>query len=361
MSTRRIEDAISDWLVDEAPGPFPDRLFREALDEARASRQRRRSPWPELAIPRVGRAAVLVGTLIAVAAIAVAAWAVDPSRQSIGGPGATATPSPTVDEIAFQRTSAGNSDIFVADLDPSGGPPLAERRLTTDPAVDGEPNWSPDGTRIAFTRGPETAGDVYVMNADGSNPTRLTTSPAGDRQPAFSPDGELIAFLRFEDPDYFDIYLMDADGTNQEILFHVDGLFVSGPAWSPNGTALYFNQDASSGGQIDIVRLDLDRGERTGIAAAPGDDSSFALSPDGTTIAFQSDRSPGGIFLMDADGSNVRHLVGSSTVGLPMSWAPDGERLVFAEQDGWLWLVQADGTGLTRWVEGEQPAWRPNL
>jgi Tol biopolymer transport system component len=359
MSTRRIEDAISDWLVDEAPGPFPDRLFREALDEARSS-HRRRSRWPALAIPRVGRIAALAGALIVVAAIAVAAWAGDPSRHSIGGQDATATPSPTIDEIAFQRMSDRSWDVFVATLDPSGGPPLVERQLTTDGAADGEPNWSPDGARIAFTRGPKTSGDVYVMNADGSNLTRLTTSPAGDRQPAFSPDGKQIAFLRFEDPDYFDIYVMDADGSNQRLVFHEDGLYVGTPRWSPDGQSLFFNLDASAGGELDIVRLDLATGDRVPIRTTPGDDSVFALSPDGTTIAFQSDRSPGGLFLMDIDGSSVRHLVGSSTKGEPMSWAPDGERLVFADESPYLWLVRADGTGLTRWVEGEQPAWRPN-
>ncbi|NIM52763.1 MAG: translocation protein TolB, partial [Gemmatimonadales bacterium] len=79
------------------------------------------------------------------------------------------------------------------------------------------PAWSPDGTRIAFDRDSEdTNREIYVMDADGSNPVRLTSHPADETFPAWSPDGRWIAFEsnRVEDGGWQEIYVMRADGSN---------------------------------------------------------------------------------------------------------------------------------------------------
>ena len=123
---------------------------------------------------------------------------------------------------------------------------------------------------------------------------------------------------------------------------------------------MVFNKIEADGDGIDIVRLDLATSEESPIAVDPGDDSSFAFSPDGQTIAFQSDRETGGIFLMDADGNNARHVYGSFTKGVPITWTPDGEHLVFGEADGWLYLVPSSGGEPVKWTEGDgSVAWRP--
>jgi TolB protein len=198
------------------------------------------------------------------------------------------------------------------------------------------------------------------MDADGGNVTKLTNSPEGEDSAAFSPDGSEIVFLRYVDPTYFDIFVMAADGSNQRLLWHKDGVFADGPRWSKDGKSIYFNEDETAGGQIDIVRLDLATEALTRITESPGDDSSFAISPDGMTIAFQSDRDPRGIFLMDVDGSNVRHLIGSSTKGYPLSWSTDGRHLVYWQVDRWLYIVPAAGGDPIKWTEGAgSVAWRP--
>jgi len=67
--------------------------------------------------------------------------------------------------------------------------------------------------KIAFHSDRDGNQDIYVMNADGTNPTRLTSDPASDRVPAWSPDGTKIAFDSRRDGN-FEIYVMNADGTN---------------------------------------------------------------------------------------------------------------------------------------------------
>jgi Tol biopolymer transport system component len=367
---RSVDERISAWLLEGAPDQLPDRVLQATFERTRLSRQNRAFlAWRPL-MNRITPTAFAVGAA-AIVVIAIGVALLPRPNQSVGGPGPSpslsGTPVPTTlptpslapisltGQIAFERTVDGNTDIYLMNLDRSG---LV--RLTDDPAEDAHPNWSSDGKSIVFIRGSGEGRDVYVMKADGSGVTRLTTSPEGEDSAAFSPDDSEIAFSRYVDPAFFDLYVMAADGSGERRIFHKDGSFTCCPVWSVDGQALLFNEDDTSGGAIDVVRLQIATGVLTRITNEPGDDSSFVLSPDGSTIAFQSDRAPGGIFLMDLDGSNVRHVTGSWMKGYPLSWSPDGEHLVYSQPDGWLYLVRTDGTEITKWTQGgPQVAWRP--
>ena len=81
----------------------------------------------------------------------------------------TAAPTPRGGLIAFTSERNGNAEIYVMNAD--GSDP---QRLTHDPAYDGWPSWSPDGSQIAFSSSRNGKPDIYVMDADGSNPRQLT-------------------------------------------------------------------------------------------------------------------------------------------------------------------------------------------
>ena len=84
----------------------------------------------------------------------------------------------------------------------------------------GVPSWSPNGKRITFAsdrKGDLVNIEIYVMDADGSNPQRLTENRVYDWQPSWSPDGERIAFVSDRDGNS-EIYVMDADGGNPQNL-----------------------------------------------------------------------------------------------------------------------------------------------
>lgn len=139
--------------------------------------------------------------------------------------------SPDGSKIAFSRLVNANEapshnrfQIYVMNSDGSN-----QMRLTN--TVEGGnscPNWSPDGTRIAFTRGGSATdsvySEIYVMNADGSNQMKLTTSPEStvNYWSAWSRDGRTIAFCRYRvgpgNGVEQGIYLMNSNGSNVRLI-----------------------------------------------------------------------------------------------------------------------------------------------
>ena len=365
MTTPRDPDNLLTAYLADGIDVLPDRVVDAVLDEAHRTRQRtvlgpRRTPVMNSTFKVVLAAAAVV-------AVSVVGFALLPrSNPSIGsGPSTppsaspasvpTASPSATLEpisltgQIAFERRVDGNTDIYLMNLDRTG---LV--RVTTDPAPDTDPSWSSDGARIVFTR----AGDIYAIDADGSDERRLADLPGDGRGPAYSPDGETIAYGRGRDGAGFALWLMDADGSNQREAYKDANVYVNNPEWMPDGRSLIFARDAT--GVLEIWQLDIATSSVTPLAQSGVDNSLFAVARDGSTVGFQSDRTPGGIFLMDADGSNVRHLTGNWTSAYPLSWSPDGQNLAYWQADGWLYLIPMTGGESVRWTEGTGGvAWRP--
>lgn len=116
---------------------------------------------------------------------------------------------PGTSRIAFQTNRDGNGEIYAVNADGSG-----LMNLTNDPqGNDGDPDWSPDGQRIVYARGTvPPAVDIYVMNADGSG-KRPVIQGNSDLDPTWSPDGTKLAFRSARDLND-EVYVANADGTN---------------------------------------------------------------------------------------------------------------------------------------------------
>ena len=102
------------------------------------------------------------------------------------------------------------------------------------------PAWSPDGTRIAFWSNRENQPDIYLMDADRTNPINLTRDPHNEDRPSWSPDGTKIAFVRktLERDDSSDIYVMNADGSGVINITQTQGVSESKPLWRPTPFAV---------------------------------------------------------------------------------------------------------------------------
>jgi Tol biopolymer transport system component len=130
-------------------------------------------------------------------------------------------------KIAFSSNRGGNWEIYVMHADGSN-----PTNLTNHPNDDRDPAWSPVGSRIAFSSYRDGNSEIYVMHADGSDPTNLTNHSKGDYGPAWSPDGSKIAFTseRAWDGPY-DIWVMHADGSDPTNLTNNPSGHDHKPAW----------------------------------------------------------------------------------------------------------------------------------
>jgi len=134
--------------------------------------------------------------------------------------------------FASDRFGGGNYDLFVADAD--GSNPV---RLTTESGVDLQPVWTPDGRRIVFVSGRRGPRQVYVMNADGSEVRALTALDGGAGEPAVSPDGKTVAFTGFAGgaDGQSDIYAIPIDGGQPVAVTTTRDRRETRPAYLPDG------------------------------------------------------------------------------------------------------------------------------
>jgi hypothetical protein len=126
-----------------------------------------------------------------------------------------------------------------------------QTRLTDYPDLDGLPTWSPDGSRIAFTRAQDGNTEIWVMNADGSGQTQLTNNPANDNSATWSPDGSLIGFDSDRDGQW-EFYTMNPDGSNQTRVTQNMGYYGYAD-WSPEKEYITYTADNSGGLNIGVM------------------------------------------------------------------------------------------------------------
>jgi TolB protein len=115
------------------------------------------------------------------------------------------------------------------------------RRLTRE-SSNWFPQYSPDGTRVAFHR----MRDVHVLDLTTESVTRLTTDPQNGMHPAWSPDGRQLAFMSWRN-GRTELFRMDADGSGQELLYSMPEGDAVDPRWSRSGDAIAFVHVPSGG------------------------------------------------------------------------------------------------------------------
>jgi len=286
-----------------------------------------------------------------------AAQATIAAQTAIAAQTQTAAAQPTpigggTGRIAFTSNRDGNADIYVINSDGSG-----LTRLTTDPAIDDWPDWSPDGARIAFTRIINSQRQIFVMNADGSGQVDLSNNAWYEDAPDWSPDGQRIAFGSTRVGNAMQIFVMNADGSGVTQLTTTAARNYS-PDWSPDGKHIVFESERD--GNREIYSMNADGSGQTRLTNTPEAEYGPVWSPDGQHIAFQR----GGIFVMNADGSGLRQLTNNDDYH--PAWSPDGKLIAFdTGRDGnrELYSMNADGTGVRRLTNNAvldiNPVWQP--
>lgn len=273
---------------------------------------------------------------------------------------ATPTPTPTslpgpTGKLAFVSSRDGNPEIYAAFPDGSGW-----ARLTSNPAVDLEPVWSPDGTQIAFTSNRTGKFEVYTMGANGASQARLTKDESGVARVAWSPDGSRIAFWRFQDEfPNTDIFVMRIDGSDL-IRLTWDPFSDTSPVWSPDGSRIAFVSGRD--GNLEVYIMNTDGSGQSPLTNHPSADTQPAWSPEGTRIAFVSARDRNAeIYVMDGDGRSQRRLTRTPREDQQPTWSPT-QRLIAYECGFGLCVIDDDGNR-SPWFNrrfGSDPTWSPD-
>jgi Tol biopolymer transport system component len=176
--------------------------------------------------------------------------------------------------IVFQSNRRGNADVYAG-----------ERRLTHDPASDGEPAVPPNGRQIAFVSSRDGNREIYIMGSDGTDQRRLTRNGGDDEWPSLSADGRIV--FQSDRGGDLDLYVMRADGTHLRRLTELRGDERT-PAWSPDGSLIAFTSDRADGNDLYVVRSDGSGLRR--LTPYAGEEFAPAWSPDGRLLVFGSDR-----------------------------------------------------------------------
>jgi Tol biopolymer transport system component len=192
--------------------------------------------------------------------------------------GSSATWSPDSKYIAYHASASGtglpingnagaptsDSDIFVANVDDLLARVAGPQNITNNGSdtIDDDADWSPDGTKIAFTSHPSSDNpinpihaEIYVINPDGTGLTRLTFNDYQEAAPAWSPDGNHILFQARLGGNDFELAVMNADGTNLVQLTD-NGVLDATPTFSPDGTQIVFHRLVAGGNQLFVINAD---------------------------------------------------------------------------------------------------------
>jgi len=279
---------------------------------------------------------------------AVVMVANEPMRTPTPGPDLPLIASPTAESFFNPTDSA-------ALLSTPSLSPTIEFIPTPQPSFDDTP---PPTGKIAFACYIKQIDQICLLNADGSGRIQLTNLKATTFYPSVSPDGQTI-FFSSRDTGNFEIYSIGMDGNNlQKITNGIGSLYA--PELSPNGEWIIFT---NNGNGLWLMKPDGSNAH----ALTNKDDIDPSWSPDGSMISFASSRAGARqLFVMNADGSNIRQVTDLKDMGGRNTWSPDGTKLAFyrgPQGDRNIYVINVDGTGLVKLTDGGDnlgPSWSPD-
>ncbi|MFT4623826.1 MAG: imidazolonepropionase-like amidohydrolase/Tol biopolymer transport system component [Myxococcota bacterium] len=237
------------------------------------------------------------------------------------------------------------------------------RALTEGMAWDMQPVFSPDGSKIAFTSDRSGGDNLWVMDADGSNPAAVTDESFQlFNGPEWHPDGDALVgrkhFTGSRSLGAGEMWMVRLDGGSGLQLTERpnDQLDLNEPVFSPDGRYLYYSRDATGGasfrynkdpnpGIYDIDQLELATGEIERVAGGPGGACRPTPSPDGRTLAFvKRDRARTVLVLRDLASGRETPVWDGLDRDMQEAWAIHGVYPHFA------WMP--DGRSVVLWAQG---------
>ena len=226
--------------------------------------------------------------------------------------------------VAYTAEVGGARQLMTLTLRATGAPPT---QVTASEKAIADPQWSPDGRRLAFTRDDE----IWIVEADGARLTRVVAKPAGGRDPRWSPDGRRLAFLSRR-RGWTQVWLIDAPVPRR-----------GRPQRDPRPP------------------------EATPLTQPGFDVDSVVWSPDGTRLAVMAQQQPtdlttAQIAIVEVSSGKSEIVAGTKSLDTGAQWLADGSIVYVSDADGWFQVIRRSADGRDRIVltDGEREHGEPS-
>ncbi|NAY93392.1 hypothetical protein GTQ34_15890 [Muricauda sp. JGD-17] len=238
--------------------------------------------------------------------------------------------SPDDKELLYTANFSGNWQVYRRDLATN-----KVTRLTYHSGDDDTPIWAPNGSKIVFVSNALGNDEIMMMSPDGGNLTNITNHPSKDIHPTWHPNGNSLLFnSNRENQDSFAIYSMNVNGGNTERLTDPREMRTNA-WWSPDASKIVFVKwiydEVSKERKGDIFIMDANGTNEKNLTNSKAHSDEWPYwSPDGSKIVFTSERTGiRQIHIINADGSGIKRLVSSPHLDTRPYWSFDGKKISF--------------------------------